>query len=158
MAHPKLAGASDAEIARICCVSSPFVASLRNPEAKERQRQNVERHYAKKVTEQERNSITPEDADLGAAPDEEELKASELAYLVDLEIMQTLLEASEPLKVAHEEIKRLNHLNGQLNVRIHALMNERNEAIRIAKLSQKEEKRLRAEILAYSQIAIRASA
>ena len=64
----------------------------------------------------------------GQAPDDEEIKASELAMQADQEAMYKLLESDDALATAHEEIKRLNHLNAQLEVRIHGLMNEKNEA------------------------------
>ena len=67
-----------------------------------------------------------------------EIKAAELAHQADMETMHKLLESDEPLKVAHEEIKRLNFLNGQLEVRLHGLMNERNEAVKMVKKLQKE--------------------
>jgi hypothetical protein len=37
----------------------------------------------------------------GAEPDDEELKANELAVQADMDAMYKLLESDEPLKVAH---------------------------------------------------------
>ena len=48
--HPLLQGKSDREIAKICHVSHPFVASVRNPEVKTRQDKNRAKS-AKKVVE-----------------------------------------------------------------------------------------------------------
>jgi hypothetical protein len=56
----------------------------------------------------------------------------------DLEMLNKLLEADDALATAHEEIKRLNYLNAQLEVRMHGLMNEKNEAIKLCKKLQKE--------------------
>lgn len=133
--------ATDADIAKACDVSKPFVAAIRRPEAKERQKEAMEKHVQKKAKELERNSITPPqepDPQAGAEPDEAEMRATELAHEADVEAMHKLLEAEEPLKEAHAEIKRLNHLNAQLEVRISALMTEKNEAVKQAKSLQKQ--------------------
>jgi hypothetical protein len=47
IAHPRLQGKSNREIADICKVSHSFVAAIRDPEVKERQRENVKKHYEK---------------------------------------------------------------------------------------------------------------
>jgi len=148
---------SDSEIAKLCEVSRPMVAAVRRPEAKKRQEENRQRSAAKKsyvVTPDDVcNPITPEPACnpitepspiTGEAPDEAELKANELAMQADMDMMYKLLESDEPLKLAHEEIKRLNHQNGQLEVRLHGLMNERNEAVKMVKKLQKELDKLKA--------------
>jgi len=72
------------------------------------------------------------------------LKANELAVQADMEAMYKLLESDDALATAHEEIKRLNLLNGQLEVRLHGLMNERNEAVKMVKKLQKELDKLKA--------------
>ena len=56
--------------------------------------------------------------------------------------MYKLLESDDALATAHQEIKRLNHLNAQLDVRLHGLMNERNEAIRLCMKEQQKSERL----------------
>lgn len=78
------------------------------------------------------------DCDLshGAEPDEDELKKYELSLEADIAIMNKLLEADEPLRVAHEEIKRLATINEQLELRLHGLMNERNAAVQQVKREQ----------------------
>ena len=58
--------------------------------------------------------------------------------------MYELLEADEALATAYENIQRLNLLNAQLEVRIHGLMNERNEAVKMVKKLQKENEKLKA--------------
>jgi len=49
-----------------------------------------------------------------------------------------MLEADDALAELYEENKRLNLLNAQLQVRMHGLMNERNEAIKMVKDLQKQ--------------------
>lgn len=142
---------SDYEIAKICAVSKSFVASIRNPEAKKKQTEAKKKHIvekAKQIAEEsaENGSQTTNTEVVhagGEGPDEAELKANELALQADQDAMYKLLESDEPLKVAHEEIKRLNHLNAQLDVRLHGLMNERNEAVKMVKKLQKELDRLK---------------
>lgn len=50
--HPRLKDKSNREIADICKVSHSFVAAIRDPEVKERQRENVKKHYEKKDEKQ----------------------------------------------------------------------------------------------------------
>lgn len=141
---------TDAEIARICEVSKPFVAAIRRPEVKEKQKQSVEKHYSEKVAKNETssNSITQVNKDAspsdGIAPDEDELRATELAMEKDQEMMYKLLESDDALATAHEELKRLNLLNAQLETRIRGLMNEKNEAVKMVKDLQKQLDKLKA--------------
>ena len=97
-------------------------------------------------SDQNRNSITkvkevpdfvPPVTD-GNAPSKSEMDAMELAHQADVEAMQRLVDSSEPLKEAHDEIKKLNFTNAQLNVRIKGLMNEKNEAIAMALMLRKQ--------------------
>jgi ParB-like chromosome segregation protein Spo0J len=74
-------------------------------------------------------------------PDEQELKANELAQQADLESMNKLLESDDALATAHAEVKRLNHLVSQLQVRISVLMREKNAAIDMVKEYQAKEKK-----------------
>ena len=143
LAHNLTKDKSDREIAKICEVSAPFVGSVRNPEVKERQLKNVEKHFAKKQADKDESVIklhqepeikAEEKAEFGA--DEAELKANDLAQQADLDLLNKLLESDEPLKIAHEEIKRLNFQNAQMEVRIASLMTEKNEAIKDAKRAQ----------------------
>lgn len=140
---------TDAEIARHCDVSKPFVAAIRRPEVKEKQKQNVEKHFAEKNNKKETSSnlITHDNkvasSNDGIAPDEEEMKATELAIQADQEAMYKLLESDDALATAHEEIKRLNLRNAQLETRLHGLMNERNECVKMIKSLQNQLEKLK---------------
>ncbi len=146
--HPLTKDKTVYEIAKICDVSQPFVAGIKDPEKKKKQKESMEKHVQKKAEElkpENTNSISIEPKsestqtlDNGANPDEDELRANELAMQADQEAMYKLLESDDALATAHEEIKRLNHLNAQLEIRLHGIMNEKNEAIKIVKKLQKE--------------------
>lgn len=133
----------DREVARLCDVSAPFVASVRNPDAKERQAKNVAKHYQRKKEEIGVIQLHPE-ADPTPrlteyyGPDENELKAMELAEQADRELLNKMLEADDALATAYEEIKRLNYLNAKMQVRINVLMTQKTEAIRLLKSTQAE--------------------
>jgi len=138
---------SNREIAKLCKVSDTFVASVRSPEAKKKQADKIERHFEKKI--KERGLTAPDDRGLtatdpkpsildGNAPTDEELRANEMAMQADQELLNKLLDSDEPLKVAHEELTKLNFLNSQLKVRIDSLMSEKNEAITLCKKLQKQ--------------------
>ena len=155
--HPDLKEKSTYEIAKICAVSQPFVAGIRDPLKKEKQKAAVEKNIQKKASEiSENKEITNQissekttvneksHVDTGMGPSDDELRANELAQQADLEMLNKLLESDEPLKIAHEEIKRLNYQNGQLEVRLHGLMNERNECVKMVKKLQKENDKLKA--------------
>lgn len=154
LANPLLKDKSNYEIAKICVVSQPFVAGIKDPEKKQKQKESKEKNIKKKA--EELNNEAPADTNLisnqkvpevqnasGEAPDEAELKANELALQADQDAMYMLLESDDALATAHTEIKRLNHLNAQLDVRIHGLMNERNEAVKLCKKLQKENDKLK---------------
>ena len=153
LANPMLKDKSNYEIAKICVVSQSFVAGVKDPEKKKKQKEAKERHVKKKAeelasqtsnepaaptTSQTSSEKATVDPNAGAAPDEDELKANELAVQADMEAMYKLLESDDALATAHEEIKKLNLLNSQLEVRLHGLMNERNEAVKMVKKLQKE--------------------
>lgn len=152
--HPALMGESNYVIAKFCGVSCPFVAAVRDPEVKERQARNREKSVLKKVvagsdsTRPKVETIPPRDPNPndGFAPSPEELEAAELALQADQEMMYKLLDSDEPLKVAHEEIKRLNHENAQLEIRFKGLMAEKNEAIKMVKSKEREVERLRRDL------------
>jgi hypothetical protein len=149
LTNPLTMNKSDNEIAKICGCSHPMVAAMRRPDAKERQEKNRQKSMAKKLdsgkpesdstveSDSTPKAIEPNPQD-GAAPDDSEIKAAELALQADQDAMYKLLESDDALKTAHEEIKRLNHLNAQLEIRLHGLMNERNEAVKMVKKLQKE--------------------
>jgi ParB-like chromosome segregation protein Spo0J len=137
------------EIAKICQVSQPFVATIRDPAKKKKQAENVEKHYKEKVKENTNSISTGKPLDepnpyAGIAPDDEEIKASELALEADQEAFYKLLESDEALATAYDEIKRLNHLNSQLEIQVRGLMNQSNVQIKMIKQLQKENDKLKA--------------
>ena len=154
---------SDYEIAKICQVSHTFVASIRDPAKKKKQAENVEKHFKAKI--EENSSLThsgkpldkPENTNLiskgkpldepdpyaGSVPDEDEIRASELAFEADQEVLYKLLESDDALATAHAEIKRLNHLNSQLEIQVRGLMNQSNVQIKMIKQLQKENDKLK---------------
>ena len=151
--HPMSKEMSDSEIANHCGVSTSFVGSVRRPAVKVQQAENIANHFKKKFavaddgfdTKDDRSLTTPNSSTKveekfvdGAAPDNSELNAMELAHQADVEAMQRLVDSDEPLKEAHEEIKKLNHMNAQLQVRVNGLMNEKNEAISMALMLRKQ--------------------
>jgi hypothetical protein len=157
--HPAFEGWSNYQISKFCGLSAPFIQGLRDPTAKQRQQDARDRSALKRIKlevsnpittsnefESEQNEphepISPDKLLLNVAPDEDELKANELALQADQDLLYKLLESDDALATAHQEIKRLNHLNAQLDVRLHGLMNERNEAIRLCKKEQQKSERL----------------
>ena len=60
---------------------------------------------------------------------EEELKAMELREQADRDLLYKMLETDDALAAAVEENKRLNYLNAHMEVRIAALMNEKNACV-----------------------------
>jgi len=153
---PGYAEKSNYEIAKICEVSQPFVSSVRDPEVKRLQDERRQKSAVKKTgnTASDTNPIStgkpqaddhPSGVDprAGSVPDDNEIRAAELAQQADMEAMYRLLESDEPLKAAHAEIKRLNQLMAQLEMRIKGLMAEKNEAVKEVKKLQKELDRLK---------------
>jgi len=152
LAMERHANKSDREIAKLCKVSVPFVGSIRRPEVKERQQKNravTANNQLEKQTAGKTESVIGlhPDADPTPSltqdygPDEQELKANELAHQADLEALNKLLESDDALATAHAEVKRLNHLVSQLQVRISVLMREKNSAIDMVKEYQAKEKK-----------------
>jgi len=74
----------------------------------------------------------------GTEPSEDELKANEMAMQADLDALNKLLEADDALATAHAEIKRLNYLVAQKEVRIAAIMKEKSECIKLCKSLQSQ--------------------
>lgn len=141
------ANKSDREVAKLCNVSQPFVGSMRNPKVKRQQAKNVARHYESKASKGEESEIqfhpdSPEGADekpdpnVDYGPSEDELRANEMSMIADQKILTDMLESDDKLAMAFEEIKRLNYLVAQTQIRIGNLMTEKNEAIRDAKRAQ----------------------
>jgi transposase-like protein len=72
------------------------------------------------------------------SPSEEELEANQKAIEADIQAMNKLLEASEPLAVAHAEIKKLNLDYANLESRFNALMREKDKAVELLQKTQRE--------------------
>jgi hypothetical protein len=149
LSYERHAKKSDRQIGRLCDVSHTLVAAVRNPEIRKQQAKNYVKHLEKVVAEDSGNNSTGNNStpdpkveltqDYG--PDEQELKANELAQQADLEALNKLLESDDALATAHAEVKRLNHLVSQLQVRISVLMREKNSAIDMVKEYQAKEKK-----------------
>jgi hypothetical protein len=146
--HPHTKDKSDREIARICGVSHPFVAGVRCPSTKARQ---DETRTSRRKMETVSTSAADSTGDIDPiprltdyyGPDEAELRANELAEQAEREMFNKMLDADDALATAYEEIKRLQHLNAQKEIRIAALMTEKNEAIKDAKRAQAQYDKLR---------------
>jgi ParB-like chromosome segregation protein Spo0J len=149
---------SNYEIAKITGYSQPFIAKVRDPEAKARQDANRQRHNEKKAQNANpittnpigseapgTNPISSEVSTADNAPDQAEIEANELAHKANEDLMYKLLDSDEPLQEAHAEVVRLNHLNAQLEIRIKGLMNERSDAIKMVKRLQKELDKLKSQ-------------
>lgn len=149
------AGKSDREIAKLCEVSVPFVSAIRRPEVKDKQEKN--RQQSEKNQQSDNNpteqmgvkGLHP-DSDLtdpppsvtqDYGPSDEELRANEMTIRANEKIITDMLESDDKLALAYKEIQRLNHLVAQKEIRIAALMNERNFAIDMVKEFQAKEKK-----------------
>jgi ParB-like nuclease domain len=156
--HPLTKDLSDSQIAKVCDVSKPFVAAIRNPEAKERQQKNRNRHMKNAVEKQQesaqedtpksnkRNPITPEEPSnpiAGESPDESELLENQKKHEADLEQLGKFLDADDKMEHLYEENKRLAHLVKMKDLRITELMNEKNAAIKMVKDLQKQVDKLK---------------
>jgi len=146
--HEDTKDLSNNQIAKLCKVSDTFVAAVRNPEAKAKQAEKIERHFEKKLAEKANLGLTepgltepepkltrPED---DFAPDADELKANDMALAADIEAMHRFLEADDKMAQQHAEIEKLNFLNAQMQLRIDALMREKNELVKECKKLQKQ--------------------
>lgn len=143
--HPLTKDKTNYEIAKICKVSQSFVASIRDPEVKEKQNANRKKNIAKKAKQQaEEEANTSPTSIPGDAPDELELQANQKALEMDLDAMHKLLESDDALKTAYEEIKRLNLIIADQSLRFHGMQNERNELIREVKRLHAENAKLKA--------------
>jgi ParB-like chromosome segregation protein Spo0J len=137
----KIAGTSESSIDQAKAVLTKGAKEV--VEAVEKGKISLKRgaQIAKLPKEQQGKAITeppePKPSMLdGNAPSDDELKANDLAMQADLDTLNKLLEADEPLKVAHAEIKRLNYLLAQQEVRIASLMREKSECIKLCKKQQ----------------------
>ena len=141
--HEDTKDLNNSQIARHCKVSDTMVAAVRSPEAKAKQVEKIERHFKKKLAEKAESGLTEPDAKLTKpeddfAPDADELKANDMALAADIEAMHRFLEADDKMAQQHAEIEKLNFLNAQLQLRIDALMREKNELVKECKKLQKQ--------------------
>lgn len=153
LAIPGFDQKSNYEIAKLCHLSQPFVAAVRDPAVKEKQKINSEKHALKKAqetTQREGNtklisigSEEPPEIASGEVPSEEELAEAEAIERANFEAMFEIIESDDRLAKAYEEIKRLNQRVANLENRMAGLMNEKNEAIKQAKLYQNQLDKLR---------------
>lgn len=79
-------------------------------------------------------------------PSAEELAADEAAARADEDILARLLDSDDALATAHAEIKRLNAVVAGLQQRVNGLLNEKSEAIKLAKREQNKVNRLQKEL------------
>lgn len=153
--HPRLKDKSNREIADICKVSHSFVAAIRDPEVKERQRENVKKHYERqeeKPTEsfERETGVELHDMNMEIAQDNERLErqVAELEIKLATESLMDSAEAKEhitkTLDTKDEEIARLkntiNALEKTLEAKdssLSAMMTENNELKRQIKSMQK---------------------
>lgn len=152
LASPKTVGWSNKQIAKHCGVSDVFVASIRNPETKERQAVNRE----KASTSKGKNNPTGNMGAIGLPPSSigsfeespiptddfgpspEEIRALELEREANEEYIQNLLDSDDKLKFATEEVQRLNKAYAMLEARFEGIMNEKAQAIKMVKSLQKQ--------------------
>ena len=150
LSRARHAGKSDREIAKLCEVSVPFVSAIRRPEVKDKQEKN--RQQSEKNQQSDNNPTEQRgvkglhpDSDLtdpppsltqDYGPSEDELRANEMTIRANEKIITDMLESDDKLGFAYKEIERLNALIAQKEIRIGALMTEKNEAIKDAKRAQ----------------------
>jgi len=149
--NPLLKDKSDYEIAKICKVSRSFVGAVRNPEVKEKQAESKNKHTEKKATKlnEKRSQTTSDqpqkpDPNVNYGPSEEEIKASEAAVQAYMEEIESVMQSDDKLAEANEVIKKQAHRIAQLESRMHGIMNEKNEAIKMVKKLQAENDKLKA--------------
>ncbi|HQR86842.1 MAG TPA: hypothetical protein PKY33_08845 [Limnohabitans sp.] len=154
LAMTRHAEKSNRELAKLCQVSDKFVAAIRNLEAKEKQESNRKNSNEKKYSSAQNDgkcdpialdvnltdspAIEGQHLDQGHAPDEEELKAMELAMEADRKLLNDILDSNEPMKLLHDEVTRLNYLVAQKEIRIASLMNEKNTAVKMVNDLQRQ--------------------
>lgn len=153
---PENEGAASREIAKECQVSHTLVLNIIK---------SLKAGINSKVTEKSSkdlginskesgSSTTPTQSDADPkpsmtedfAPSEDELKANQRAFEADIQAMNKLLEASEPLAIAHAEIKKLNLDYANLESRFNALMREKNKAVELLQKVERELDRIKRRI------------
>ena len=162
LANPLIEDKSNYAIAKICEVSQPFVAAVRDPKAKEKQKEAKQRSIVKKAKEitdqqdEKPTSETPKEpsntnpisntevVNGGEAPDEGELLANQKKQEADLERVAKFLDADDKMKHLYEENQRLSHLVSMKDLRIKELLNEKSAAVKMVKDLQKQVDKLKA--------------
>jgi hypothetical protein len=159
LANPLVKDKSNYAIAQICKVSQPFVASVRDPKAKDKQAEAKKKHIVKKAKEIEAGDVIETESATnpisnqsvvdsppvgGEAPDEAELLANQKKHEADLEMIAKMLDADDKMAHLFEETKRLNHLVVMKDLRIKELMNEKSAAVKMVKDLQKQLDKLKA--------------
>lgn len=145
---------SNREIAKLCEVSDKFVATIRNPDAKEKQESNRKSSNEKKYSGEQNNdkrdpiapdsNLTHSDADPRPsmtedfAPSAEELEANQLKMQADMDLAIKIIEADDVVATLHAEVKRLSDDNASLQSRVNALMREKNKAVELLQKAQRE--------------------
>ena len=122
ISHPNFIKASNKVIAAACAVSDTFVAAMRDPEVREKQQKKVLKHFAKKIAEN-----AEEVSEGSGAPDDDELRATELAMESDAKLVHKMLESEEGATEAFEECKRLNLQLTHSEIKIRELQTENAE-------------------------------
>lgn len=92
---------------------------------------------AKPATELVSPAVNDEDEDDGA-PSDEEIAAALATEAADRAAFEKLLASDDALRDAYAEIKRLNAVVVGLNARINGLVNEKDQAVRMAKSWQRK--------------------
>jgi hypothetical protein len=149
---------SNREIAKLCEVSDKFVATIRSPEAKEKQESNRKSSNEKKYSGGQNNdkcdpiapdgNLTHSDADprpsmtQDFSPSEEELEANQLSIQADMDLVTKMIESDDVVATLHAEVKRLSDDNASLQSRVNALMREKNTAVELLKSAQRKLDRL----------------
>lgn len=133
---------SDHKIADACGVSQPFVSGIRTPKPitvistpPKKEADKVESDSSQPASKPD---VTPAVDPESYGPDAAELEANaaeERAYVAS---MEKVIESDDKMAAAAIEIKRLNSLVKVLESRNAGLMNEKNEAIRMAKSWQRK--------------------
>jgi len=121
ISHPVFLKASHKVVAKACAVSSTFVAAMRDPKVKEKQKKQVVKHFAKKI--QEEDTPSPETA----APDDAEIKALDEAMISDTKLVHKILESEQGAKEAFDECKKLNLQLAHSEIKIRELQTENAE-------------------------------
>ena len=140
---------SNREIAKLCDVSHPFVAAIRNPDAKKQQSANVKKHYQKKAKEKSGIEFHSDSKPLVVNPDrpsilddfapsEEEIRSSEQFLAAQNQTIVDLLESDDKLATAYDKIKILTLENEHQRITINRLMNTNSELEKMVKSLQKQ--------------------